>query len=203
MFLSYPSKMCRLVFNSQQPLDSKVSQAGGGAQNQMLMVMESLKTLENTVQFSQASVTYSYSDYFLRRGLENYRWVGGWEGGYGESHYLAQAGLETSRCSPDWLQSLHDPAAGIIGICSYAWLRQILVVLLQLVFWGYTIVHKISLKLEYTLHQADPNQPENMKLCSINPFMAPRMVARECPSSWGAISVQGSAVAGLPTGPTS
>lgn len=94
MFLSYPNKMCHLVFNSQQPLDSKVSQAGGRAQNQMLMVMESLKTLENTVGFSQASVTYSYSDYFLKRGLENYRWVGGWEGGYGESHYLAQAGLD-------------------------------------------------------------------------------------------------------------
>ena len=49
------------------------------------MVMKSLKTLENTVGFSQASVTYSYSDFFLRRGLENYRWVCG---------YLVQAGLD-------------------------------------------------------------------------------------------------------------
>lgn len=85
MFLPYPNKMCHLVFNSQQPLDSKVSQAGGRAQNQMLMVMESLKTLENTVGFSQASVTYSYSDFFLEKRsgeLQVGRWVfsSGWLG---------------------------------------------------------------------------------------------------------------------------
>lgn len=68
--------------------------------------------------------------------------------------------------------------------------------MVQLVFWGCTIAHKISLKLGYTLHQADTNHPETMKLCSINPFMAPRMAARESLSSWGVISVQGSAVAG-------
>lgn len=78
----------------------------------------------------------------------------------------------------------------MLGLDKSFWL-----LLVQLVFEECTRAYKISLKLGYTLHQADTNQPENMKLYSINPFMAPRMATMKSLRSWGVISVHGSAVA--------
>lgn len=51
----------------------------------------------------------------------------------------------------------------MLGLDKSFWL-----LLVQLVFGGCTRAYEIPLKLGYTLHQADTNQPENMKLYSIN-----------------------------------